>query len=166
MYNCDGVRLEEIMKREGKKLIAKNKKAFFDYSIESSIECGVVLQGTEVKSVKEGKISFNDAFAEIQDGEVFVKNFSISEYVYSSFFNHKADRVRKLLLHKDEIKRLARRVREKGYTLVPLEFYLKNGRLKILLGVCKGKKLFDKRQDIRDRDLKRDVQRDIKKSYL
>ncbi|MGP1414865.1 MAG: SsrA-binding protein SmpB [Treponema sp.] len=153
------------MKKEGKKLIAKNKKAFFDYSVESSIECGVVLQGTEVKSVKEGKMSFSDAFAEIQGGEVFIKNFSISEYVYSSFFNHKVDRVRKLLLHKDEIKRLERRVREKGYTLIPLEFYLKHGRLKILLGVCKGKKLFDKRQDIRDRDLKRDMQRDIKKSY-
>ncbi|MGP1437989.1 MAG: SsrA-binding protein SmpB [Treponema sp.] len=154
------------MKREGKKLIAKNKKAFFDYSIESSIECGVVLQGTEVKSVKEGKISFNDAFAEIQDGEVFIKNFSISEYIYSSLFNHKPDRIRKLLLHKDEIKRLERRVREKGYTLIPLEFYLKNGCLKILLGVCKGKKLFDKRQDIRDRDLKRDIQREVKKSFL
>ena len=153
------------MKKEGKKIIAKNKRAFFDYSIESSIECGVVLQGTEVKSVKEGKISFNDSFAEIQGGEVFVKNFSISEYAYSSFFNHKPDRVRKLLLHRDEIKRLERRVREKGYTLIPLEFYLKNGRLKILLGVCKGKKLFDKRQDIRERDLKRDMQREIKKSY-
>ena len=154
------------MKKEGKKLIAKNKKAFFDYSIESSIECGVVLQGTEVKSVKEGKISFNDSFAEVQDGEVFIKNLSISEYVYSSIFNHKPDRNRKLLLHKDEIKRLERRIREKGYTLIPLEFYLKNGRLKILLGVCKGKKLFDKRQDIRERDLKRDVQREIKKSLL
>ena len=129
------------MKKEGKKLIAKNKKAFFDYSVDSSIECGIVLQGTEVKSVKEGKISFNDSFAEIQAGEVFIKNFSISEYVYSSIFNHKPDRNRKLLLHKDEIKRIERRVREKGYTLIPLEFYLKNGRLKILLGICKGKRL-------------------------
>jgi len=153
------------MKKEGKKLIAKNKKAFFDYSVDSSIECGIVLQGTEVKSVKEGKISFNDSFAEIQAGEVFIKNFSISEYVYSSIFNHKPDRNRKLLLHKDEIKRIERRVREKGYTLIPLEFYLKNGRLKILLGICKGKKLFDKRQDIRERDLKRDMQREVKRSF-
>ena len=153
------------MKKEGKKLIAKNKKAFFDYSVDSSIECGIVLQGTEVKSVKEGKISFNDSFAEIQAGEVFIKNFSISEYVYSSIFNHKPDRNRKLLLHKDEIKRIERRVREKGYTLSPLEFYLKNGRLKILLGICKGKKLFDKRQDIRERDLKRDMQREVKRSF-
>ena len=154
-----------MMKKEGKKLIAKNKKAFFDYSVDSSIECGIVLQGTEVKSVKEGKISFNDSFAEIQAGEVFIKNFSISEYVYSSIFNHKADRNRKLLLHKDEIKRIERRIREKGYTLIPLEFYLKNGRLKILLGICKGKKLFDKRQDIRERDLKRDMQREVKRSF-
>lgn len=153
------------MKKEGKKLIAKNKKAFFDYSVDSSIECGIVLQGTEVKSVKEGKISFNDSFAEIQAGEVFIKNFSISEYVYSSIFNHKPDRNRKLLLHKDEIKRIERHVREKGYTLIPLEFYLKNGRLKILLGICKGKKLFDKRQDIRERDLKRDMQREVKRSF-
>ena len=153
------------MKKEGKKLIAKNKKAFFDYSVDSSIECGIVLQGTEVKSVKEGKISFNDSFAEIQAGEVFIKNFSISEYVYSSIFNHKPDRNRKLLLHKDEIKRIERRIREKGYTLIPLEFYLKNGRLKILLGICKGKKLFDKRQDIRERDLKRDMQSEVKRSF-
>lgn len=154
------------MRKEGKKLIAKNKKAFFDYSIESSIECGVVLQGTEVKSVKEGRISFNDSFAEVQGGEVFIKNFSISEYVYSSLFNHKPDGIRKLLLHRDEIKRIERRVREKGYTLIPLEFYLKDGHFKILLGLCKGKKLFDKRQSIRDRDLERDIQRDVKKSYL
>lgn len=151
--------------KSGRKLIAKNKKAFFDYSVESSIECGVVLQGSEVKSVKLGKISFNDSFAEIVNGEVFVKNFSIAEYIYSSIFNHQVDRVRKLLLHKDEIKRLARRVVEKGYTLIPLEFYLKDGRLKILLGLCKGKKLFDKRQDIREKDIKRDIQRDIRSRY-
>jgi len=158
---------EQFMKaKTGKKLIAKNKKAFFDYSVESSIECGVVLQGTEVKSVKLGKISFNDSFAEIINGEVFVKNFSIAEYVYSSVFNHKIDRVRKLLLHKEEIKRLSRRVIEKGFTLIPLEFYLKDGRLKILLGLCKGKKLFDKRQDIKEKDVKRDLQREVKSRYL
>ena len=117
--------------KEGIKLIARNKKAFFNYSVESKLECGIVLQGSEVKSVKEGKISFNDAFAEISGSEVFIKNFSIAEYVYSSVFNHKPDRVRKLLLHKEEIKRLSRKVQEKGYTLIPLEFYLKNGRLKV-----------------------------------
>lgn len=164
MYNKEvGGRL---VKKDGKKIIARNKKAFYDYSVESSIECGVVLQGTEVKSVKEGKISFVDSFAEITEGEVFIKNFFIAEYVYSSIFNHKTDRVRKLLLHKAEIKRLERRVREKGFTLIPLEFYLKDGRLKILLGLCKGKKMFDKRATIKDRDIKRDVQREIKESHL
>ncbi len=148
--------------RKGRKLIAKNKKAFFNYSIESSIECGIVLQGTEVKSVKEGKIAFSDSFAEIQNGEVFIKNFSISEYVYSSVFNHKPDRIRKLLLHKDEIKRLIRSTSEKGYTLIPLEFYLKDGMLKILLGVCKGKKLFDKRASIKEKDIKRDIEREFR----
>ena len=152
--------------KDGIKLIARNKKAFFNYSVESKLECGIVLQGSEVKSVKEGKISFNDAFAEITNGEVFIKNFSISEYVYSSVFNHKPDRIRKLLLHKDEIKRLSRKVLEKGYTLIPLEFYLKNGRLKVELGLCKGKKLYDKRADIKERDIKRDMQRDTKASNL
>ncbi len=152
--------------KEGIKIIARNKKAFFNYSVEYKLECGIVLQGSEVKSVKEGKISFNDAFAEIIDGEVFIKNFSIAEYVYSSVFNHKPERIRKLLLHKEEIKRLSRRVLEKGYTLIPLEFYLKNGRLKVELGLCKGKKLYDKREDIKERDVKRDVQRETKMNNL
>jgi len=152
--------------KEGIKIIARNKKAFFNYSVEYKLECGIVLQGSEVKSVKEGKISFNDAFAEIIDGEVFIKNFSIAEYVYSSVFNHKPERIRKLLLHKEEIKRLSRRVLEKGYTLIPLEFYLKNGRLKVELGLCKGKKLYDKRADIKERDVKRDMQRETKINNL
>ena len=152
--------------KEGIKIIARNKKAFFNYSVEYKLECGIVLQGSEVKSVKEGKISFNDAFAEIIDGEVFIKNFSIAEYVYSSVFNHKPERIRKLLLHKEEIKRLSRRVLEKGYTLIPLEFYLKNGRLKVELGLCKGKKLYDKRADIKERDIKRDMQRETKMNNL
>lgn len=152
--------------KEGIKIIARNKKAFFNYSVEYKLECGIVLQGSEVKSVKEGKISFNDAFAEIIDGEVFIKNFSIAEYVYSSVFNHKPERIRKLLLHKEEIKRLSRRVLEKGYTLIPLEFYLKNGRLKVELGLCKGKKLYDKRADIKERDVKRDMQRENKMNNL
>lgn len=148
--------------KTGIKQIAKNKKAFFNYIVEESIECGVVLQGTEVKSVKDGKMSFPDAFAEIKDNEVWLKNFNISEYVYSSIFNHKPDRPKKLLLHKDEIKRLKRKTEEKGYTLIPLEFYLKNGRLKIKLGICKGKKVFDKRAAIKEKDIQRDVQRQLR----
>ncbi len=143
------------------KIIAKNKKAHFNYTIEESVECGLVLQGTEIKSVREGRISFPDAFAEVIKNEVWLKNVHIAEYVYSSIFNHDPDRPKKLLLHKDEIKRLSRKVEEKGYTLIPLEFYLKNGRIKIRLGICKGKKQFDKRADIKERDIKRDMQREL-----
>ena len=143
------------------KIIAKNKKAYFNYTIEESVECGLVLQGTEIKSVREGRISFPDAFAEVIKNEVWLKNVHIAEYVYSSIFNHDPDRPKKLLLHKDEIKRLSRKVEEKGYTLIPLEFYLKNGRIKIRLGICKGKKQFDKRADIKERDIKRDMQREL-----
>lgn len=143
------------------KIIAKNKKAHFNYTIEESVECGLVLQGTEIKSVQEGRISFPDAFAEVIKNEVWLKNVHIAEYVYSSIFNHDPDRPKKLLLHKDEIKRLSRKVEEKGYTLIPLEFYLKNGRIKIRLGICKGKKQFDKRADIKERDIKRDMQREL-----
>ncbi len=148
---------------EGTKLIAQNKKARFNYSIEDSIECGIVLEGTEVKSFKNGQISFPDAFAEIMTGEVWVKGLHISEYVYSSVFNHNPDRPKKLLLHRDQIKRLERKTLEKGYTLIPLDFYLKNGRVKVNLGLCKGKKQFDKRADIKERDVKRDMQREFRK---
>lgn len=151
------------MKHEGTKQIAQNKKARFNYSIEDSIECGIELKGTEVKSFKDGQISFPDAFAEIIQHEVWVKGLHISEYVYSSVFNHNPDRPKKLLLHKEEIKRLERKVNEKGYTLIPLSFYLKDGRVKVNLGVCKGKKLFDKRADIKDRDLHRDIQREFRR---
>lgn len=147
---------------EGKKLLAQNKKARFNYTVEDSYECGIELQGTEVKSVKSGNISFPDAFAEIIRNEVWLKGFHITEYVYSSIFNHNPDRHKKLLLHREEIKRLQRKVDEKGYTLIPLDFYLKNGRVKVTLGVCKGKKQFDKRADIKDRDVKRDIQREFR----
>ena len=148
---------------DGTKLIAQNKKSRFNYSIEDTYECGIELQGTEVKSFKNGNISFPDAFAEIIKNEVWVKNLHISEYSFSSIFNHNPDRPKKLLLHKEEIKRLDRKVQEKGFTLIPLDFYLKNGRVKVKLGVCKGKKQFDKRADIKERDVKRDMQREFRK---
>ncbi len=144
-----------------RKIIAENRKARFDYFIEDTYECGIVLQGTEVKSVKNGNISFPDSFAEIVNGEVWVKNFHISEYSFSSIFNHNPDRPKKLLLHQEEIKRLTRRVEEKGCTLIPLDFYLKDGRVKVTLGVCKGKKQYDKRAAIKDRDVQRDIQREF-----
>lgn len=148
---------------EGKKIIAENRKARFDYFIEETYECGVVLEGTEVKSVKNGNISFPDSFAEIQNNEIWLKNFHISEYVYSSIFNHNPDRPKKLLLHREEIKKITRKVEEKGYTLIPLDVYLKNGRVKVTLGVCKGKKLYDKRDTIKQRDLDRDMSREFRK---
>lgn len=142
-------------------LIAENRKAKFDYFIEESYECGLELEGTEVKSVKNGNISFPDSFAEIINNEVWLKNFHISEYTFSSVFNHNPDRPKKLLLHKEEIKKLTRKVEEKGYTLIPISFYLKNGRVKVSLGVCKGKKQFDKRASIKERDVQRDIQREF-----
>ena len=148
---------------EDRKIIAENRQARFNYFIEEKIECGIALEGTEVKSVKNGAISFPDAFAEISNGEVFVKNFHISEYSYSSIFNHDPDRPKKLLLHKEEIKRLIRKTEEKGFTLIPLDFYLKNGRVKMTLGICKGKKLYDKRESIKERDINREIQREFRK---
>ena len=149
------------MDMSDRKIIAENRKARFDYFIEDTYECGIVLEGTEVKSVKNGNISFPDAFAEIINGEVWVKNFHISEYSFSSIFNHDPDRPKKLLLHAEEIKRLTRRVDEKGCTLIPLDFYLKDGRVKVTLGVSKGKKMYDKRAAIKDRDVQRDIQREF-----
>ena len=145
------------------KIIAENRKARFDYFIEDTYECGIELQGTEVKSVKNGNISFPDAFAEIVNGQVWIKNFHISEYSYSSVFNHNPDRPKKLLLHKEEIKKLTRKIETKGYTLIPISFYLKKGLVKVSLGVCKGKKQYDKRATIKDRDVKRDLQREFSK---
>lgn len=145
------------------KTIAENKKARFNYFIEENIECGIVLEGTEVKSVKAGNLSFPDAFAEIINGEVWVRNLHIAEYSYSSLFNHNPDRPKKLLLHKEEIKRLIRKTEEKGYTLIPISIHLSKGRVKLNLGICKGKKLFDKRDTIRSRDVDRELRRDFKK---
>jgi SsrA-binding protein len=149
---------------EGVKVVAVNKRARFDYSVDESFECGVCLLGTEVKSIKDGKISFPDAFAEVRSGEVWMRNFHIAEYPFSpASFQHDPDRQKKLLLHAQEIKRIDRRVREKGYTLIPLAVYLKKGLVKIELGLCKGKKLFDKRADIREHDIDRDMHRALRR---
>lgn len=151
---------------ENIKIIAQNKKARFDYFVDELFECGVVLEGTEVKSVKEGSVSFADSFAEIVNGELWMRNFHISEYKYSSVFNHNPDRPKKLLMHKEELKRIQRKADEKGYTLIPLDCHLKNGLVKITLGVCKGKKQFDKRAAIKERDVNRDLRREFKNSVL
>ena len=147
---------------EGIKTIAQNRKARFDYTVDDSYECGIELLGTEVKSFRDGKISFPDAWAEVVKGEVWLRSLHVSENPFSSIFNHDPDRKRRLLLNKDEIKRITRKVEEKGYTLIPLSFYFKRGRVKVELGLCKGKKSYDKRAGIREKDLKRDIAREFR----
>jgi SsrA-binding protein len=146
----------------GVKVIALNRKARYDYAVDDQYECGIELLGTEVKSVREGKISFPDAWAEVIEGEIWLRSFRIAENPFSSVFNHDPERKKRLLLHREEIKRITRRVEEKGYTLIPLSFYLKKGRVKVELGLCKGKKTYDKRADIRERDLNRDMAREFR----
>jgi SsrA-binding protein len=146
----------------GIKIIAVNRKARFDYTVDEKYECGIELLGTEVKSFRDGKISFPDSWAEVAAGEIWLKSLRIAENPFSSIFNHDPDRKKKLLLHREEIKRITRKVEEKGYTLIPLSFYFKNGRVKVELGLCKGKKAYDKRADIRERDIKREVSREFR----
>ena len=147
---------------DAKKIIAVNRKARFDYSVDESYECGIVLLGTEVKSFRDGKISFPDSWAEVINSEVWLRSLKISENPFSSIFNHDPDRRKKLLLKKDEIKRIKRKSEEKGYTLIPLSFYFKRGKVKVELGLCKGKKQFDKRADIKSRDIKREIDREFR----
>jgi len=147
---------------DGVKIIALNRKARHDYSVDDSYECGIELFGTEVKSFRDGKISFPDAWAEVIKGEVWLRSLHVAENPFSSIFNHDPDRKKRLLLNRDEIKRINRKVEEKGYTLIPLSFYFKKSLVKVELGLCKGKKSFDKRADIRERDVKRDIAREFR----
>lgn len=137
----------------------KNKKAYFDYFIEETMECGIELKGTEIKSLRHGSGDFKDTFALIRNSEVFLHNMYIAKYEEGNIFNHDERRTRKLLLHKNEIKKLKEKVDREGYSLVPLKAYLVRNRVKILLGLGKGKKLYDKRETIKERDLKREAQR-------
>ncbi|MDR2478275.1 MAG: SsrA-binding protein SmpB [Treponema sp.] len=150
---------------EGIKIIAVNRKARHDYSIDETCECGIELLGTEVKSFRDGKISFPDSWAEVSNNEIWLRSLNVAENPFSSVFNHDPGRKKKLLLHRDEIKRIHRKVEEKGYTLIPLSFYFKKSRVKVELGLCKGKKSFDKRADIRERDIKRDVAREFRNRF-
>lgn len=137
----------------------KNKKANFDYYIEDTIECGIELKGTEIKSLRRGSGDLKDTFALIRNGEVYLMNMYIAKYEEGNQFNHQERRTRKLLLHKNEIRKIQEKVDRDGYSLVPLKAYLSNNKVKILLGVGKGKKLYDKRETIKERDLKREAQR-------
>ena len=154
------------MAKEAQKLIANNKKAYHDYFVEEQYEAGIVLHGTEVKSLRMGKCSIKEAFVTIEKGEVFITGMHISPYEKGNLFNKDPLRVRKLLLHKAEIMKLTGKVAEKGYTLMPLQVYFKDGRAKILIGLCKGKKLYDKRQDIAKKDARREVEREFKVKNL
>ncbi|MBP1744722.1 MAG: SsrA-binding protein [Firmicutes bacterium] len=151
------------MKKESRnKVLAENRKARHDYFIEEAMEAGIELVGTEVKSIRAGKANLKDSYAEVRDGEVFVYNMHISPYEKGNIFNKDPLRVRRLLLHKKEIMRLAGFITQKGFTLVPLSLYLKDGRIKVQLAVARGKKDYDKRDSMMEKDAKRDIDRQMK----
>lgn len=152
--------------REAQKLIANNKKAYHDYFIEENYEAGIALHGTEVKSMRQGKCSIKESFIRIEDGEVYVYGMHVSPYEKGNIFNKDPLRVKKLLLHKQEINRLAGKVAEKGLTLVPLQVYFKDGRVKVEIGLARGKKLYDKRQDIAKKDQRREAEKEFKVKNL
>ena len=152
--------------KDNYKLIANNKKAYFDYFIEDTWEAGIALHGTEVKSVRMGKCSIKEAFIRVEDGEVFVYNMHISPYEKGNIFNKDPLRPKKLLMHKSEIRKLTGKLAEQGYTLVPVEVYLKGSLVKVEIALAKGKKLYDKRQDIAKKDMRREAERDFKVKNL
>ncbi len=135
----------------------KNKKAYFDYTILEEIEAGISLVGTEIKSVRKGSVDLKDSFITIKNNEAFLLNMYIAKYEEGNIFNHDERRTRKLLLHKKEIKKLKEKVSTEGLTLIPLKLYFKKNYVKVLVGICKGKKLYDKRASIKERDLKRET---------
>lgn len=141
------------------KVVAQNKKANHDYSIEETFEAGIVLQGTEIKSIRNGRVNLKDSYARIDRGEVFLLNMHVSPYEQGNRYNHDPLRQRKLLLHKREIVKLIGATKEEGYALVPLKMYLKNGYAKVLIGLGKGKKKYDKREDLKKKEAKRDIER-------
>ncbi|MDI6860991.1 MAG: SsrA-binding protein SmpB [Caldisericia bacterium] len=148
------------------KIIATNKKAMQTLDIEEKIEAGISLLGSEVKSIKEGRVSFKDSYVKFQNGEAYIVNLDVGPYPNASIRNHDRMRKRKLLLHKNQIFRLMGKVTERGYTVVPLQIYLnEKGLIKVLIGLGKGKKLYDKRREIKERELKRRIEREIKYGY-
>lgn len=148
--------------KENVKLIANNKKAYHDYFIEDKYEAGISLAGTEVKSLRQGKCSIKESFIRVEKGEVFIYGMHISPYEKGNIFNKDPLRVRKLLLHRYEINKMTGKIAEKGYTLVPLQVYLKGSLVKVEIGLARGKKLYDKRQDIAKKDQKREAEKEFK----
>lgn len=154
------------MGKESKKIIANNKKAFYDYFIEDKYEAGIELVGTEVKSLRMGKCSIKEAFVRIQKGEVFIYGMHISPYEKGNIFNRDPLRARKLLMHRYEIRKIEGQIAQKGYTLVPLNVYLKGSLMKVEIGLAKGKKQYDKRQDIAKKDQRREAEKQFKVKNL
>jgi len=152
-------------KSTGNKTLAENRKARHDYFIEECMEAGIELVGTEVKSIREGKANLKDSYADILNGEIFVRNMHISPYEKGNIYNKDPLRTRKLLLHKSEISRLLGYTTQKGYTIIPLSLYLKRGRVKVNLAVVKGKKDYDKRNSLMEKAAKRDIERQMKERY-
>lgn len=143
----------------------KNRKARHDYHIDETYEAGIVLKGTEVKSIRDGKASLSEAFAYLQNGEVWLKNMYIKPYKFGSYANHDERRDRKLLLKRREIREIDKHINQKGFTLIPLKLYFKGGYAKILVGLARGKKQYDKREDIKEKDVRRELDRKIKGNY-
>lgn len=150
------------MGKDNFKLVANNKKAYHDFFIDEKLETGIELFGTEVKSMRMGKCSIKESYVKIENGQVYIEGMHISPYEKGNIFNKDPLRLRKLLLHKSEINRLGAKIREKGYTLMPLQVYLKGSLVKVEIGLARGKKLYDKRDDIAKKDMKREVERDFK----
>lgn len=148
------------------KIIANNKKAKFEYTILDTLEAGIILLGTEVKSLREGRCSLSEGYITEENGELFLKNVNISAYKHGNINNHEPLRKRKLLLHNKEIRKIIKNIKEKGITVIPLKLYFKGSLIKIEIGICKGKKLYDKRETIKERDTKKSIEREMKKKYL
>ena len=148
--------------QKGIKSIAQNRKAYHDYFVEEKLECGVALFGTEVKSIRQGKVNLKESWAQVRKGEIWVEGMHISPYEQGNQFNRDPLRGKKLLLHKAEIRKLDAAVMRQGYTLIPLELYLKEGRVKLTLGLCRGKQLHDKRDSLARRDSDREIQRALR----
>ena len=146
----------------GIKVKATNRKALRDYEIEEKLEAGIVLVGSEIKSIREGRASLREAYADVDGGEVWLHDMNISPYVQAAHFGHEPTRARKLLLHKDEIKRLTGRITERGYTLVPVRLYIKDGKAKVELGLARGKRQYDKRREIARKDADREIERAVR----
>ncbi len=147
------------------KMVAKNRRARFEYFVEEKLEAGLVLRGTEVKSLRLGAVNLQDGYARLKAGELWLENIHISPYPYAHFGNHEPRRARKLLVHRRELKRLTGKTAERGYALIPLSLYFKNGRAKIELGLAKGKKLHDKRQALKERQESREIERAVRRRW-